>query len=458
MPDSRATFTTFESDLSVYEYDLVIWDPFSTFVRFAKSTGSRFQGVPSLGEHHSAAFVNAFERRTKEFDEFVRMGRVLTVMAVSPCELAVDSGERSYSGTGRNRQATRYMRNIDLTKAVPGGARVVTAAGEAVKAIDPEFGEVIRGAPDLWAYRAIVAESSGDVLATVTGTDKAVAVAEKFENEGRLVLLPEYLSAINGNSIVPSEADSLDINAEPFTDTDRATTSALLDWLVHLNSQDLDKLPAWAHTIVPHVESPLRTRLAELEEQAGKLAEERSEIQRHIQARRSWWTLFTGTGVALERQVQHAFAVLGFEILPTEEVGRRDLRIRLGDAYGVVEVKGVNKSATEGNAAQLEKWTAEARIEHSIPHKGILVVNSWRQRPPGDREATFPDQMLAYSNSRDHCLVTGLQLYLMVMAALQDGEVARGAAIEIMGTVGPIPGWDDLSGEFSAEDLENVDR
>ena len=85
IPEQRATFARFVSDISVFEYDVVIWDPLGTYKRY--DSGGKFQGLPRVSDHGSAPFLAALARRKKEFDEFVQMGRVLAIVSAPPCSM-----------------------------------------------------------------------------------------------------------------------------------------------------------------------------------------------------------------------------------------------------------------------------------------------------------------------------------------------------------------------------------
>lgn len=143
--------------------------------------------------------------------------------------------------------------------------------------------------------------------------------------------------------------------------------------------------------------------------------------------------LFLGTGRALELQVRAVLELLGGTVTEPEP-GRDDWKVSFPEGDAVVEVKGVGKSAAEKHAAQLEKWVASAYEQTGAMPKGILVVNTWRETPLSERtKEAFPAQMLPYSEGRGHCLVTGLQLYLIradVEAHPEHAENWRKALLE----------------------------
>jgi len=133
--------------------------------------------------------------------------------------------------------------------------------------------------------------------------------------------------------------------------------------------------------------------------------------------------LFASYGDSLEVEVRRVFEELGFtvmEVLPD----RDDLILQYNDRIAVVEIKGVlRKSAAERHAAQLEKWVSSYFSDKGIRPKGILVANPYCEVPLIDRkEDAFPSQMRPYSEAREHCLITGLQLLCLYLDCKEDEE------------------------------------
>lgn len=114
------------------------------------------------------------------------------------------------------------------------------------------------------------------------------------------------------------------------------------------------------------------------------------------------------------------------------EIGRDDLIIKYNEKIAVIEVKGVSKSAAEKHVTQLEKWVSEYHLKNEIKAKGILVINAFKDVPLSERkEKPFPDQMLPYSQKREHCLITGLQL-LGLYLDCKNNPIKKEEIIEIL--------------------------
>ncbi len=113
-----ADLVSFDSDTSLLDYDLVVWDPGRSLANY-QAWAESYRGLPSLGDSQSARYLSDVPRRRKDFREFVELGGVLMVVVRPPIELYYDNGQRSYSGTGRNRTTTRHVEASNLFEALP---------------------------------------------------------------------------------------------------------------------------------------------------------------------------------------------------------------------------------------------------------------------------------------------------------------------------------------------------
>lgn len=449
----------FRSAVSMYDYDVVMWSPSRSLSSYT-SYGSTYQGLPSLGEASSAALVRDVARRRSEFLEFIKLGRTVVVFVPGDTKVYVDTGQREYSGTGRNRHTTTIVKPFDLMGAVPATLKLIQASGLDMVPANDIVGPLYRSTSDLWAYRSII-EGADTIrpLLYIKGTTKIVAGMIREKNSGGLLLLlPELLLDYDyedSDEYEDDEDDELEeveeaSSAPPTVSAEQQGGSSevlvgliLLDWIASLRGEPESVTPEWAAKLRFPTEVE---RLEDLERLEASMSEVLGKIDvlKAAQAEdEQWKRLVFASGDALEREVQRAFSLFGFSV-EDRQIGRSDLRATWNGALAVIEVKGVSKSAGERNAAQLEKWVSD-EVAEGRSAKGILVVNAWRDRPIEDRtQHAFPDQMLPYSEQRGHCLVTGLQLLVMVRTCLTDPTRCEEVAQTLMEAVGPVAGWDDL--------------
>lgn len=442
---------TFSSSVSLFEYDVVIWDPVNTFEEIVSRCYDKYGGLPCLSDHESSLFNAHILRRNKDFLDFIELGRTLVVFSAPPQECYIATGEKKTSGTGRNQKVTRIVEKVDLLQVLPVSPRSCSeSTGSSMHIADSGFADLWRPFKDRWYYRAVLDEYPGAPIAKIPGTDKVIASIERYRTGGHFIQIPDLDDA--------PELQEGDESASADAGGGDPAAVAIMSWLRSLTA-DAPTQPDWARDMQFPEDYPREAERQKLESELQSIVAQIEEVRSQAEKDAAWKQLITASGPALEQIVADAFVILGFEDLGQVR-GRRDLRIKLGDSYAVVEVKGVGKSASEAHAAQLEKWVSEALIDHDTHHKGILVVNAWKDIPLRDRDqATFPDQMLRYSTTREHCLLSGFELLAAVRSVLAGRESAEAMGQKIMSCIGEFKsgvGIDDIfpvagAGEIPAE-------
>ena len=88
---------SFNSSVSVFDYDIVIWDPHASLNGYELNPyGSLYKGRPRLSEAGSVRYVTDILRRKKEFMEFLALGRTLAVFLPGTSSAYYDTGRREY--------------------------------------------------------------------------------------------------------------------------------------------------------------------------------------------------------------------------------------------------------------------------------------------------------------------------------------------------------------------------
>lgn len=135
------------------------------------------------------------------------------------------------------------------------------------------------------------------------------------------------------------------------------------------------------------------------------------------------------------------FHELGFEVTDGPP-GRDDFLLRWKGQLGIVEVKGKSGSASEGDAAQLEKYKLERHVEGEPEAKAFLVVNAFRNAPPSERsERVFPGQMLKFATKREQCLVSTAQLFSIMLEIRSEPKRKAEIAESLWNNVGVFEGF-----------------
>lgn len=450
-----ATRATFTGDVSVFDYDVVIWDPERTFSETTQYSDS-YKGLPSLSETRSAELRSAVERRHSEFVGFLKAGRSLVVVLRPPQACYVATGQVEYSGTGRNARQTRIVTRLDLLDALPVDLGAISiGSGDRIEVLGdgplPAFLRKYRA--DL-TYAATVVAPTATALARVQGTDRAVSLHTTVDGGGLLFAIPDTVYDLEVNEDLEGD-DEAELEwperaAEFQTD--------LIASIEALTGQSEINRPAWADTYTTSAERAAREKVAKQQASVERARRALTKSQEELSRVEALNQLYLGTGRTLELQVRNVMAILGGTVREPEP-GRADWHVDFGGTTAVLEVKGVTKSASEKNAAQLEKWVAGAFETSGVSPKGILVVNTWRDRPLAERiDVDFPAQMIPYSTARGHCLLTGLDLFVIASDIQRDSKQAERWRRKILTTAGRldgVPDWRDFIREESTSEPGN---
>ncbi|MFL5816209.1 MAG: hypothetical protein ACJ76L_01280 [Conexibacter sp.] len=414
--DARVHSVSYGSRTTLLDYDVALWSPAGLLQRYQRDRYPTYQGLPNLSEDSSFAIKRDISRRREEMARFLSLGKTLVVELPTPTSWYVDSGERQYSGTGRNRQRTTLVTSMSLTDAFPWSVDLKAAEGSKMRLKTGEpFASFWQAMGEWFDYHAYMEESVGTPLATIEGTDLTVASLHRV-GKGTVLALPMF-ALDDPWPIDPADYESREDLAEARRQlrNRNKVEKRFLDGLLTLIGAiraDLGQyeMPAWAETMRLPREETLTAELRRTEVRLARLVKTVDDKTVELNVIASRKLLFTGTGPALEQMVDQAFSALGCEVLDGEP-GRTDRVVRTRDRLAVVEIKGKTKSASESDAAQLEKWVSDRTLSGEGSPKGILVVNGWRRKPLSERTAeVFPHQMRAYSEKRDHCLISGVQL------------------------------------------------
>lgn len=446
----HSTRSSFTGEISAFDYDVVLWDPATTFAE-AVQYAAKFNGLPALSDTDSASLKAAVERRASEFDAFLKAGRTLVIVLRPPQVCYVATGEVTWSGTGKNARSTRIVDSLDLLDAVPVKLGTPSlASGDRIEVHgDGPISSFLRKYLADLQYNAVLENPEGSVLARVRGTNRAVAVQGSVEGGGLLLAIP-------ASKFVPQIEDEDDPDGkEHWPDRSADFQVDLLAAIQSQVGQSEVIRPAWATNFTTGAEKLAQEKVSKQSASVDRARKALAKAQEELAKVEALSQLYLGTGRTLELQVRDVFKMIGGTVSEPEP-NRADWHVDFSGTPAVLEIKGVTKSASEKNAAQLEKWVAGVYESTGTSPKGLLVVNTWREVPLPDRtEADFPDQMLPYSIARGHCLLTGLDVFAIACDIQRDRDRSHFWRDKILSTSGRLegaPDWREFIQESGTSD------
>ena len=131
IPGGLGEFVEFNSKTSLLDADFVLFRP--TLGNSILSYRTLFQGKPSLSDTSSFQLQEAITHWRRELSDFLNAGKTVFMIMSDREEVYVGTGEKEYSGTGRNRQTTRIVRPLSNYDVLPFSTNIIKSKGASMK-------------------------------------------------------------------------------------------------------------------------------------------------------------------------------------------------------------------------------------------------------------------------------------------------------------------------------------
>lgn len=403
----KVTKTDFISDHTFIDAECIFWDVSSSYASLP-------QNETSVPTQYLASIKNKIIKRTEEFSEFFKLGRTLVIFSPFFKDLKIADSETS-----------RYEQ-INLISTIGINQPIITLAeGRNIGSINKDYAkEYFEKCQNYFMYKFKIENPNGNTLMVIRDTDYVLSQFYKISN-GLIIILP--LTTFSSVNLLNHTKHFI-----------QSTIKLVEDIKSKYFSKYEIFIPEWALNYKTVNERDLEGEMSKIQQSFDALEKESENKKEILKSITEIKTLFCGDGDSLVDVISKVLKEVGFNV-ENPNSNRDDLIIKYDDTVAVVEIKGVVKSAAEKHAAQLEKWVTTYLVENEIHPKGILIVNTFKETPIEDRSGeSFPDQMLSFSNMRNHCLITGLQLYCMYQSFLNSKLTAEEFRKSILNTVGEV--------------------
>lgn len=416
----------FSARISLLDYDAVVINADYLIGNYTAAYDVNYLNKIRLSNYNSAQIVEDFDKIKGQIEELLKQGRNIYVLMGNNSSCYIYTGEKQFSGTGKNARQINMVREFDAYSFLPVGIKVVEVVGDQIDiCCSSPYREFLTNTKDCYYYGSYFSvPRNGTKLGKIKGTDKAVASVIPY-GDGKIILLPQVYWEDEYE-----KTEDWKISGKKYLDC-----LFELNRRLNISDEEMD-MPKWANDI--HILDE-RARLKSKNTIQNKIAKLQQELENEsaaIKALQRYKLLLTSSGGVLEEIVKQVLAELGFTILEVEK-GRSDIIAMYGENAIVAEVKGVTKSAAEKHAAQLEKWVAQYVEENEVLPKGILIVNGYCDTPLSERiEEVFPEQMLKYSVARGHALLTSTQLLCLYIETCTDPLCKDDRITELLSCIG----------------------
>ena len=470
VPGDEIENVSFKSDRSLLDADIIVFAPNLESYDFS----GYYDGKPKLTEYDSAQLTRHIAHWRSELEIALEAGKTVFLFMLESEGVYVYTGEKQYSGTGRNRSATVMVRSLDPYTSVPIqdlSETIVRRTGTRISTTDRisilatywhQFGPV--------SYYQIYLNSPVGIPSLVTRTGNRMVggiVRTHMGKGGAVILLPPFdfdqlirdraqqMQDRNATSsskieVEPGKKPSFKKHAQSSVGKQFVNLIIQMDKAVKEDSE-ATATPEWAKsaTYALQDELNLRSQIAELDSQIVKAQEKRHTLEDAANNASSLRGLLFETGERLEKAIIQALEIIGFKAQPYQDA-ESEFDIVFEDLDGtryIGEAEGKNDRALNiDKLSQLERNIQEdfQKREDGEYAKPVLFGNAFRLIPPEKREEYFTTKCLTGAKRSRAALVRTPDLFVVAKYLQENpdphfGALCRKAFRETEGTVVQFP-------------------
>ena len=430
--DEGIGFSEFDADISLLDWDIILFKPEIT--DYIYRAESMFQGKPCLSDHDSFKLKAQSEHWRREIKSAVDHGKLVIVFLSELKQLSIATGEKQFSGTGRNQKTTRIVTDYDNYQSIPLDLKPISTKGKEIK-LSAKNSEVISA---YWnefsstsSYNVILEGEYSPCLVTKHG-DKAVGTVIRSKNSnGTLVCLPDI--DFYPESFFVGEED--EENEGEWTNEALQFASKFIKCIVSLgkalNSQgELTPEPEWAKDGAYKLEKEKTEaqKLLKVEEKLEKVQAEKESIIDAVRDLERFRHLLFEKGKPLEFAILDALKIIGFDVSQFDDgesefdavFESREGRL-IGEAEGK-DSKAINIDKLRQLAMNIHEDLEREEIDE--PAKAVLFGNAYRLLPLDERSEPFTKKCLAAATTSSTALVFTPDLFT-VAKYLKDNKNVR---------------------------------
>ncbi|RMT96255.1 hypothetical protein ALP39_00690 [Pseudomonas marginalis pv. marginalis] len=437
-------FESFRSKISLLDWDIVLFTPL--IGEFWGDYVDNYKGKPSLDESASFRLKESCEHWRREIKQATEAGKTVIVFLPQMQEVYIDTGQRQYSGTGRNQKTTRLVELYTNYSSLPLDLKPVNATGSAMK-LAPLGAEIL--AP-YWAefsdsseYRVLLpVETPGACITTKTGDKPVGALIRSKTSNGSLVLLPDM-------DFYPKNFLKQQAKEQVWTPAAKQFAGRFIGVIVALDkalrsSAEVTPEPGWASSDLYALptESALRLELLEAERRVEDAQKIKESVQDKLAGAGKYRSLLFEKGKALEYAIVDGLNNIGFEATQYKDTESEfDVVFKcpegrlLGEAEGK-DSKAVNVDKLRQLAMNVHEDLQREEVMHAA--KGVLFGNGFRLLPPNEREIQFTDKCISAAHLSSTALVSTMEIFKAVqyLTECMDEEYAAACRQSILTGIG----------------------
>jgi hypothetical protein len=434
-----------DSGISLLDWDVILYKP--NFLNKYCYSSDKYRGKPTLDDEESHKFKQYCAHWYREIYDAVNNGKLVIVFLSELEEVYIATGEKTYSGTGRNRQATRIVTLANNYSSIPIALNPVATKGKLVKLL-PKGTEHLssywKDFSHLSFFNVVISgEKIKPILQTNTGGKVVGAEYHNPGGNGSLILLPN-LDFYSDEYFIENEDGEHEWSQEADEFSEKLVKAIIsIDKAIHSSGVQTAE-PGWAlvdeYKLSNEITITKKVNEIEVEIKESLLA--KSLLEKQLAELGRTRSLLYEKGKPLEHVILDALRLMGFTASPFENADSEFDAVFVteeGRLIGEVEGKD-NKAINVEKLRQLSMNIHEdLAMEHvSEPAKGVLFGNAYRLTPPLERECAFTAKCISAAEQSSTALVSTVELFKVVHSLLEspDPEYAKVCRFALLNTSG----------------------
>jgi hypothetical protein len=443
IPGGEVEYLPLSSNRSLLDADIILFEP---SIPEDYHEYKDYKGLPLLDDTGSFAVTRESAHWKAELRAAFDEGKTILIFLACPEEAYIYTGDKTYSGTGRNRQTTNIVTSYSSYQAIPFQfTSVVPKSGEIIApAVDlqylagywKEFGAFSR-------YEVHVEGKFSQVFLSTKAGNRVVGAA--VSGKGLMLMLPplrydeESFTAYDKN------------DREVWTDEAKTFGKRLVAALVALDKaarsgREVTPVPEWAQDAQFRLKSETETehRIAATVSQIETLQAEKAALLAHLEVERGLRLLLYAQGKELEAAILEALGLMGFSAETyTDGESEFDAVFTSPEGRFLGEAEGKDtRSINIDKLSQLERNLQEdfARDEVTEYAKGVLFGNAYRLTALTERGAFFTEKCISGAERLKLALVRTPDLFPVAKYLREntDADYARRCREAIAGAEGVV--------------------
>ncbi len=422
-----AEYCEFGSETSLLDWDIILIQP--DISEYLYGGSDYYQGKKCLSDHDSFTLKSKTDHWKREIKVAIDHGKLVIVFLEKLQEVFIATGEKQYSGTGKNRQTTRIVASHTNYDMLPISLKVTNSKGKEIK-LASKKSEVVSS---YWSslsenssYQVLVDGAVVPCLQTKYGDKTVGFILNSSNSNGALLGLPNI--NFSDDSFFDEDLDEWSLIGQQFS-------HIFIKQIVSLEKAvkqqgDLTIEPTWAKVDQFRLKSEeiAHNKLLNLEERLSKIASEKDEVLAKLNQLSKLRNLLFEKGKPLELAILDALRILGFSVSQYEDSDSEfDAVFESDEGRLIGEVEGKdNKAVNIDKLRQLALNIHEdlQREEVSAPAKSVLFGNAYRLSPLIERQNPFTEKCISAASVSSTALVFTPDLFV-VARYLHDNKNAR---------------------------------